>query len=61
MKFVGFHKNNLFKKIPILIGLEFLNGIVAHIFYVAVIFTAGALIGKPMYSWVVKKLPWTAS
>jgi len=39
--------------------MEFLNGIVAHICYVAVVFTAGALIGRPMYSWLIKKLPWT--
>lgn len=39
--------------------MEFLNGVVAHVCYVAVVFTAGALIGKPLYSWVSAKLPWT--
>lgn len=39
--------------------MEFLNSIVGHVCYVTVIFVAGALIGRPMYSWIVKKLPWT--
>ena len=39
--------------------MDFFNGVIAHIFYITVVFTAGALIGKPLYSWLVAKLPWT--
>jgi|TARA_R100000458_G_scaffold59948_1_gene73136 hypothetical protein len=39
--------------------MEFLNGVIAHVCYGVLIFTAGALIGKPLYSWLVAKLPWT--
>ena len=28
------------------------------VFYTAVVFVAGALIGVPLWNWVNKKLPW---
>ena len=37
--------------------MEFMQGIVGHVCYIAVVFTAGALIGKPMWSWLCKALP----
>ena len=28
------------------------------VFYTAVVFVAGALIGAPLWTWINKKLPW---
>lgn len=40
--------------------MEFMQGIVAHICYIAVVFVAGALIGAPLWSWVKTKMPWNS-
>tara|TARA_Y100000310_G_scaffold333970_1_gene412649 strand:+ start:1017 stop:1139 length:123 start_codon:yes stop_codon:yes gene_type:complete len=34
------------------------SGALGTIFYTAVIFVAGALIGTPMWNWVKSKFPW---
>ncbi len=39
--------------------MEFLSSVLGTIFFTIVVFTAGALIGRPLFDWVVKKLPWT--
>ena len=38
--------------------MEFIQGTVGHICYVVVVFTAGALIGQPLWAWVKKMMPW---
>ena len=40
--------------------MEFLSSVLGHICYVAVIFSAGALIGRPLYTWVSAKMPWSS-
>ena len=44
---------NLLADAPLFISSTF-----GTIFYTIVVFTAGALIGQPVWSWFVKKLPW---
>jgi|3_EtaG_2_1085321.scaffolds.fasta_scaffold204360_2 hypothetical protein len=39
--------------------MEILNSLLGGIFYTVLVFAAGACIGKPLYTWVVAKLPWT--
>lgn len=39
--------------------MEILSSALGTVFFTIVVFTAGALIGRPLFSWVVKKLPWT--
>ena len=39
--------------------MEWIDSILGVIFYTVVVFTAGALAGKPMYTWVSSKMPWT--
>jgi hypothetical protein len=38
--------------------MEFLSGVVAYVCYGILLFTAGALVGKPLYNWLATKLPW---
>tara|TARA_Y100000034_G_C6645047_1_gene282136 strand:+ start:270 stop:395 length:126 start_codon:yes stop_codon:yes gene_type:complete len=38
--------------------IEFLQSTLGTIFYTVVIFVAGALIGKPLFTWVNEKMPW---
>jgi len=40
--------------------MEILSSALGTVFFTVVVFTAGALIGRPLYTWVVSKLPWTS-
>ena len=40
--------------------MEILSSVLGAVFFTVVVFTAGALIGRPLYTWVVRKLPWTS-
>ena len=39
--------------------MEWFDSLLGTIFYSVVIFVAGALIGKPLFTWVVYKMPWS--
>jgi hypothetical protein len=39
--------------------MEILSSALGTVFFTIVVFTAGALIGRSLFSWVAKKLPWT--
>ena len=41
------------------IDMEFFQSALGTVFYTAVIFVAGALIGNPLLNWVKTKLPWS--
>ena len=36
----------------------FFSSALGTVFYTAVVFMAGAFIGKPLYDWVSPKFPW---
>jgi|688.fasta_scaffold00026_6 hypothetical protein len=36
----------------------FFSSFLGTVFYTAMVFVAGALIGKPLWDWVAPKLPW---
>jgi len=38
--------------------MNWIEGTVGHVCYVAMFFVAGALIGRPMWMWTKKRLPW---
>lgn len=38
--------------------METVSEFIYHVFYIAVVFGLGALIGKPLYTWASSKLPW---
>ncbi len=35
-----------------------MNDILGTVFYTALVFIVGALIGSPMFSWLKAKMPW---
>jgi hypothetical protein len=37
---------------------DFIRSTLGLVSYSVVLFAAGALIGKPLYAWVSKKMPW---
>ena len=41
--------------------IEFLNSTVGTICYTGVVFVAGALFGKPLWTWLNSKAPWSDS
>ena len=41
--------------------MEFINTTLGTTFYSIVVFVAGAMIGKPMWCWMCKKMPWGCS
>ena len=38
--------------------MDFIQGILGHICYTLVVFIAGALIGRPVWGWFCKAMPW---
>jgi len=38
---------------------EFISSTMGTVFYTIVVFTAGALIGKPLLAWGLKMMPWS--
>ena len=38
--------------------LDFIRSTLGLISYTLVIFAVGALIGKPLYGWLIKMMPW---
>jgi len=40
---------------------EFLNSTVGTVCYSAVLFVAGALFGRPLWTWINSKAPWSDS
>lgn len=41
--------------------MEWIDNILGVAFYSVVIFVAGALIGKPMWGWMCKHMPWSGN
>jgi len=39
--------------------MEWFDNVLGTVFYSVVIFVAGALIGKPLFTWVSRKMPWS--
>tara|TARA_R100001594_G_scaffold18924_1_gene37028 strand:+ start:376 stop:501 length:126 start_codon:yes stop_codon:yes gene_type:complete len=37
---------------------EFISSTLGTVFFTIVVFAAGALIGKPLFTWVSKMMPW---
>lgn len=37
---------------------DFLSSFIGTVSYTAVVFVAGAFLGKPLWDWVSSKLPW---
>tara|TARA_R100000808_G_C2147889_1_gene155913 strand:- start:2728 stop:2853 length:126 start_codon:yes stop_codon:yes gene_type:complete len=37
---------------------EFISSTLGTVFFTIVVFAAGALIGKPLFAWVSKMMPW---
>jgi len=39
--------------------MEWFDSLLGTIFYSVVVFITGALIGKPLFTWVADKMPWS--
>jgi hypothetical protein len=35
-----------------------MSSVLGTVFYSVIVFVAGALVGRPLYSWATKWLPW---
>ena len=38
--------------------MNWIDSVLGTVFYSMVVFTAGALMGRPMWCWVCKSMPW---